>query len=56
MSFRLQLPTYKVETQQGSTLYAYQNQAYQHFEKYVREKIPCELYKDGKKQKEYKPN
>ena len=49
MSFRLQLPTYQVETQQGSTLYPYQNQAYQHFEKYVREKIPCELYKDGKK-------
>tara|TARA_B100001029_G_C14587388_1_gene197177 strand:+ start:139 stop:309 length:171 start_codon:yes stop_codon:yes gene_type:complete len=56
MSFSLQLPTYQVETKQSSTLYAHQKQAIQHFEKYVKDKIPCELYKNGMKQKEYKPN
>tara|TARA_B100000287_G_C20342143_1_gene666242 strand:- start:146 stop:316 length:171 start_codon:yes stop_codon:yes gene_type:complete len=56
MSFTMQLPTYQVETKSGSTLYPSQQQADVHYQKNVQEKIPCELFKDGQLQKEFKPN
>ena len=55
MSFSLQLPTFSVETSQESTLYPSQQQADRHYQKYVDERVPCEFFRDGIKQKEYKP-
>ena len=56
MPFTLQLPTYQVETQSGSTLFPSQNEANNQYQKFVDNNVPCELYEDGKLQKEYKPN
>ena len=56
MSFTMQLPTYQVETKSGSTLYPSQQQADFHYQKNVAQKIPCEFWKDGELQKEFKPN
>ena len=55
MSFFTQLTTYQVETQKGATLFPTQDQAERHYQKYVKENVPCEFYSDGIKQKEYKP-
>jgi hypothetical protein len=56
MPFTLQLPTYQVETKSGSTLFPTQNEANNHYQKFVDENIPCEFYEDGQLKKEYKPN
>ena len=55
MRFTVQLPTYQVETKSGSTLYPSHKEAQNHYQKFVDNKVPCELYEDGKLQKEYKP-
>ena len=55
MPFYNQLPTYQVETKSGSTLYPSHKEAQNHYQKFVDNKVPCELYEDGKLQKEYKP-
>ena len=55
MPFTVQLPTYQVETKCGSTLYPSHKEAQNHYQKFVDNKVPCELYEDGKLQKEYKP-
>tara|TARA_X000000368_G_C22914782_1_gene660272 strand:- start:31 stop:288 length:258 start_codon:yes stop_codon:yes gene_type:complete len=55
MPFTVQLPTYQVETKSGSTLYPSHKEAQNHYQKFVDNKVPCELYEDGKLQKEYKP-
>mgnify|MGYP001208296286 FL=1 len=56
MPFTVQLPTYQVETKSGSTLYPSHTEANNHYQKFVDNNVPCELYEDGKLQKEYKPN
>ena len=56
MSFTLQLPTYQVETKTGATYYPSQNQADKQYQKFVDKNVPCELYEDGRLQKEFKPN
>jgi len=56
MPFTLQLPTYKEETKSGSTLFPTQNEANNHYQKFVDDNIPCEFYEDGQLKKEYKPN
>ena len=56
MPFTLQLPTYQVETQSGSTIYPSKQEANNHYQKNVKNKIPCEMFEDGQLQKEYKPN
>ena len=55
MPFTLQLPTYQVETKSGSTLFPSQNEANNHYQKFVDNNIPCELYEDGQLKKEHKP-
>ena len=55
MSFYTQLPTYQVETQKGSTLYPSHTQAEKHYQKFVKENVPCEFYEGGVKKKEFKP-
>ena len=56
MSFTFQLPTYQVETKTSSTLYPSPTEANSHYQKFVDENVPCELFKDGELQKEFKPN
>ncbi len=56
MSFTMQLPTFQVETKSDSTLYPSRNKANEHYQENVKQKIPCELFKDGILVKEYKPN
>ena len=56
MSFSVQLPTYQVETQTDVTYYPSHTEANNHYQKFVDKNVPCELYEDGKLQKEYKPN
>ena len=56
MPFTVQLSTYQVETKSGSTLFPSQNEANNYYQKNVENKIPCEMFKDGQLQKEYKPN
>ena len=55
MSFTVQLPTYQVEPKTGSTMFPSQNEADMLYQRYVRDKTPCELYRDGEKLKEFKP-
>ena len=55
MSFTFQLPTYQVETKASSTLYPSHTEANNHYQKFVDENVPCELYEDGQLKKEHKP-
>ena len=55
MSFTMQLPTYQVETKAGSTLYPSHTEANNHYQQFVDKNVPCELYEDGRLQKEHKP-
>ena len=56
MSFTFQLPTYQVVTKTSSTLYPSPTEANNHYQKFVDKNVPCELFKDGQLQKEFKPN
>ena len=53
MPFTFQLPTYQVETKTSSTLYPSHIQANNHYQKFVDKNVHCELYEDGKLQKEF---
>jgi len=55
MPFYQQLPTFQVETKTGSTIFPFQNDADKLYQKYIKDKIPCEFYRDGEKLKEFKP-
>ena len=55
MSFYQQLPTFQVETKTGSTMFPSQNEADMLYQKYVKDKTPCEFWRDGEKLKEFKP-
>jgi len=56
MPFHVNFPRYQVETKTSSTLYPSHIQANNHYQKFVDKNVPCELYEDGKLQKEFKPN
>ena len=47
MSFYQQLPTFAVETENGSTLYPVQSAAETAYQKFVEQNIPVELFRDG---------
>ena len=56
MPFTFQLPTYQVETKASSTLYPSKKEANNHYQRLEKDNVPCELWEDGRLQKEYKPN
>ena len=56
MAFTVQLPTFTVETEKGNHLYSDYQQAYSKYVVYEKNNNPCELNKEGVKQKEYKPS
>ena len=49
------LPNYQIETKSTSNLYPSQNQAENAYRSLVSKNVPCEFYKEGQLQKEYKP-
>jgi len=55
MSFHVVLPNYQVETQDGFQSYPNHREAEKEYQNLVLENIPCELYREGILQKEYKP-
>ena len=55
MSYSVELPTFQVETAQGNHLYSNYQQAFSKYVEYEKNGVPCELYEEGVKQKEYKP-
>ena len=56
MSFSVQLPTYQVETKTDVTLYPSHPVANNHYQRLEKDNVPCELWEDGRLQKEFKPN
>ena len=56
MAFTVELPTFKVETAEDHHLYLNYQQAYSKYVDYEKNNVPCELYKEGVKQKEFKPS
>ena len=56
MAYTVELPTFQVETAKGIHLYSDYQQAYSKYVDYEKNNIPCELYKEGVKQKEFKPS
>ena len=47
MSFYLQLPTFSVETNTGSTLYPAKSDAEKAYQKFVKQNVPVEFFRDG---------
>ena len=56
MTFQVNLSRYKVETASEQFASHIKDQAEDIYQQYVRENVPCEFYKDGIVQKEYKPH
>ena len=56
MTFQVNLSRYKVETASEQFDSQIKDQVEDIYLKYVRENIPCEFFKDGQMQKEYKPS
>ena len=55
MAFTVQLPTFQVETEK-EIIYIQTINRYSKYVDYEKNNIPCELYKEGVKQKEFKPS
>ena len=55
MTFHVNFPRYQVETAYDQFQSPTQQKAEEIYQKYVNQKVPCELFLDGKLQKEYKP-
>ena len=55
MSFQVRLTRYQVETASNQFHSPHKAQAETEYQRLVRENIPCEFYKDGIVQKEFKP-
>ena len=55
MTFQVDIPRYQVETSKEQSMLSDKQKAEEIYQKYVNQKIPCELFLDGKLQKEYKP-
>ena len=56
MTFHVNFPRYQVETASDQFQSPTQQKAEEIYQKYVNQKVPCELFLDGKLQKEYKPH
>ena len=56
MTFHTTTSRYQVETSQEQFHYPTKQQAEDIYQKYVNQKIPCELFLNGELQKEYKPH
>ena len=56
MTFQVNLTRYQVETAAEQFASQIKDQVEDIYQKYVRENIPCEFFKDGQMQKEYKPS
>ena len=56
MAFHTVLSRYQVETASDQFHSHIKEKAEDIYQNYVRENIPCEFYKDGIVQKEYKPS
>ena len=55
MTFHVNFPRYQVETAYDQFQSPTLRKAEEIYQKYVNQKVPCELFLDGKLQKEYKP-
>ena len=55
MTFQVDIPRYQVETSNEQFQSPTLRKAEDIYQKYVNENIPCELFMNGKLQKEYKP-
>ena len=55
MTFHTDLARYQVETESAQFQSPTKTKAEDIYQKYVNENIPCELFMNGKLQKEYKP-
>ncbi len=56
MTFHTIIPRYQVETSNEQFQSPTKKQAEDIYQKYVNQKIPCELFLNGQLQKEYKPH
>ena len=56
MTFHTTIPRYQVETSNEQFQSPTKKQAEDIYQKYVNQKIPCELFLNGQLQKEYKPH
>ena len=55
MTFQVDIPRYQVETSNEQFHSPTKSKAEDIYQKYVNQKVPCELFMNGKLQKEYKP-
>jgi hypothetical protein len=55
MAYTVELPLFQVETSNGNNIYYDIKSAEKKYIEHCEENIPCEIYKDGLKIKEYKP-
>ena len=55
MSYYVRQQMFQVETSSDFKTFLFKDHAEQVYQKYVNQKIPCEIYKEGKLLKEYKP-
>ena len=56
MTFHVNFPRYQVETAYDQFQSPTLRKAEEIYQKYENQKIPCELFLDGKLQMEYKPH
>ena len=56
MTFHTDFPRYQVETSNEQFQSPTKTKAEDIYQKYVNENIPCELFLNGKLQKEFKPH
>ena len=55
MSFYVKTSQYQVETKNSIDLFPDQRKAEDHYQQLVNKQVPVEFYREGVKQKEYKP-
>ena len=55
MSFYTKMPIFQVETATGHEILPTMKEAELVYQQKIKSNIPCELYKEGIKVKEYKP-
>jgi hypothetical protein len=56
MTFHTIHPRYQVETSKEQSQLSDKQQAEDIYQKYVNQNVPCELFLNGKLQKEHKPS
>ena len=55
MSFYVKQFQYQIETENSFDLFPDQRKAEDHYQQFVNKKVPVEFYREGVKEKEYKP-